>query len=220
MSKPPPRRVQNVVSAADRDALEKAYTFILPDTKSASSWQDRVVQRYHDGLHKEFALADLSRLGKVGLRWRTKQEVVNGRGEWSCGNKQCQNSSDLITLEIPFSYDEGGVAKKEMVKLTLCPSCRPLINNNKPSKTDSTRRYHDRIKEVDKVHNDRRNGSANNTRAKAENLEKSGKKRNRQSSDSSIKSLRECIERQNTKEKRKQKQRKPENDNSLEDDFS
>lgn len=40
-------------------------------------------------LFREYAVADLSRYkeGKVGLRWRTQQEVVNGAGQFECGAK-------------------------------------------------------------------------------------------------------------------------------------
>lgn len=40
-------------------------------------------------LFKEYAIADLSRYkeGRVGLRWRTQEEVVSGRGQFVCGAK-------------------------------------------------------------------------------------------------------------------------------------
>ena len=138
------RTVKNVVSAADHAALEEAYTFIPENNNSKeSTWKDRMVQRYHNGLYKEYALADLSasRPGQVGLRWRTKDEVVNGRGELSCGNKRCENtttSDELITLEVPFAYKEGGIIKKELVKLKLCPACKPLIfKRNYPERSSN-----------------------------------------------------------------------------------
>lgn len=136
-------RVRNVVSSADHAELEKAYTFVPPSSINSndalngnsrgggSTWQDRMVQKYHEGLYKEFALADLSRPGQLGLRWRTRQEVVDGRGERSCGNKICHNKNDLVTLEVPFSYEERGVAKKELVKLRLCPACRPMVDKSR-----------------------------------------------------------------------------------------
>jgi protein FRA10AC1 len=129
----PPKAMKNVVCSADHEALEEGYTFVPSVNKKPSSWQERMVRRYHEGLYKEFALADLSRPGKLGLRWRTQKEVVDGRGETSCGNKRCQNASDLITLEIPFSYHEEGISKKELVKLRLCPLCRPLVDNKSKS---------------------------------------------------------------------------------------
>lgn len=131
------RGLKNIVSSVDHALLEDQYEFI-PSDKKPTSWQDRMVQRYHDGLYKEFALADVSRPGKLGLRWRTKQEVIQGRGEKTCGNKKCKFSRDLITLEVPFSYTEGGVPKKELVKLRLCSQCKPLVES-KGSQTGGPR---------------------------------------------------------------------------------
>jgi protein FRA10AC1 len=125
MSSTQPKEVKNIVCPADHAVLQAEYTF-LPSEEAPASWQARMVQRYHSGLYKEFALADLSRPGQLGLRWRTKQEVVDGRGEMSCGNLQCRNSENLVTIEVPFSYTEKGVAKKELVKLRLCSTCQPL----------------------------------------------------------------------------------------------
>mmetsp|Transcript_35686 Transcript_35686/g.36164 ORF Transcript_35686/g.36164 Transcript_35686/m.36164 type:complete len:102 (+) Transcript_35686:67-372(+) len=53
---------------------------------------------------------------KQGLRWRTREEVFNGGGDRTCGNKRCRNNShdnnsSLVTLEVPFSYYERGVKK-------------------------------------------------------------------------------------------------------------
>lgn len=140
MSKSESKELKNVVSLADRKALEEGYTFV-PSEKKPTSWQERMILRYHDGLYKEYALADLSRAPLLGLRWRTRQEVVDGRGERSCGNKRCHNTSNLSTLEVPFKYVEGKVTKKELVKLRLCPSCKPLIS----SKSKTSERTPERI---------------------------------------------------------------------------
>jgi protein FRA10AC1 len=150
---PPSEKLKNVVSEADHEILKEHYTFVPPEEAKATLWQERMVQRYHDGLYKEFALADLSRPGQIGLRWRTQQEVLDGRGERTCGNKRCPhqdqqrtNSDDdlnnLSTLEVPFSYCEHGIAKKELVKLRLCQSCRPLVDTKKQmeeNRTEKTR---------------------------------------------------------------------------------
>mmetsp|Transcript_15805 Transcript_15805/g.17086 ORF Transcript_15805/g.17086 Transcript_15805/m.17086 type:complete len:94 (-) Transcript_15805:1590-1871(-) len=75
-----------------------------------------MVTKYHNHLFKEFVLADLSIPGRIGLRWRTREEVFNGGGDRTCGNKRCRNNShdnnsSLVTLEVPFSYYERGVKK-------------------------------------------------------------------------------------------------------------
>lgn len=128
--------MKNVVSAADRVALEDHYSFIPSESTSKNNtlkneWQERMVTKYHDHLFKEFALADLSIPGRIGLRWRTREEVLNGRGERTCGSKRCRNNSDdnnsLVTLEVPFSYYERGEKKVDLVKLKLCSTCKPSI---------------------------------------------------------------------------------------------
>lgn len=154
------RKVKNIVSAADHLAMNEHYSFLPPEPKTTrnkysnrladsnveggnspnrqlsgqSSWQERMVAKYHEHLYKEFALADLSVPGRIGLRWRTRQEVLSGRGDRTCGNKRCRNSSGvmdkLVTLEVPFSYEEHGERKKELVKLRLCVNCRPLLSHS------------------------------------------------------------------------------------------
>ena len=164
------RKIKNVVSAADHAAMHEHYSFLPPEsnTKSEkrsnrhgdgdgedngknfknrtgpgeSSWQERMVVKYHEHLFKEFALADLSVPGRIGLRWRTRDEVLSGRGERTCGNKRCKNNcydmENLVTLEVPFSYEEHGERKKELVKLKLCVNCRPLLTHSTANRTSST----------------------------------------------------------------------------------
>ena len=143
MSKPSSKSLKNVVNAADLATLQEEYTFV-PSEDKPSTWQERMVQTYHDGLYKEYALADLSRAPTLGLRWRTSKEVVDRKGEKSCGNKRCQETSGLVTLEVPFSYAEKGVAKKELVKLRLCPSCKPLVSTRASQNTKEGRRKESR----------------------------------------------------------------------------
>lgn len=143
MSKQSSKELKNVVSSADHETLKERYSFVPSEQQNPSSWQDRMVQRYHEGLYKEFALADFSRgPGRIGLRWRTHQDVIDGRGEISCGNKQCQKTEELVTLEVPFSYEERGVAKKELVKLRLCPSCKPFVRSKGNAEEGGTLKEH------------------------------------------------------------------------------
>ena len=108
---------------SDWEALRSHFQFVLPDEeeeqssssgarKYRSTWQDRMVQRYHSHLYKEYVLADLSRvleIGKVGLRWRTEDEVKSGRGFRSCGNLKCQstchNNPSTLSTEKKEAYD-------------------------------------------------------------------------------------------------------------------
>eukprot|EP00986_Skeletonema_menzelii_P010138 scaffold4803_cov148-Skeletonema_menzelii.AAC.3 len=108
---------------SDWEALRSHFQFVLPDKdedessssgarKYGSSWQERMVQHYHSHLYKEYVLADLSRvleIGKVGLRWRTEDEVKSGRGFRSCGNLKCQsachNNLPTSSTEKKEAYD-------------------------------------------------------------------------------------------------------------------
>lgn len=38
---------------------------------------------------------------KVGLRWRTEQEVVVGKGQFACGAKSCDERRALASYEVP-----------------------------------------------------------------------------------------------------------------------
>jgi protein FRA10AC1 len=87
---------------------------------------------------------------QFALRWRTEGEVLSGAGEETCGNTRCphhrahgsssatnrlrqgwptdadaeRESVPLVTLELPFSYVEGGESKFALVKVVLCDKCR------------------------------------------------------------------------------------------------
>jgi protein FRA10AC1 len=87
---PNKKRPLSIITEADRAALAEHYEFIPSENKDEkTSWQQRMVQHYHQHLYKEYALADFTRKPQLGLRWRTKTEVESGRGSVSCGNKHC-----------------------------------------------------------------------------------------------------------------------------------
>ena len=76
-----------------------------------------------------FAIADLSlhTSGKVGLRWRTEKEVIAGKGQFSCASKRCDSMDNLHSYEVPFVYNEQGVAKNELVKVRVCINCARML---------------------------------------------------------------------------------------------
>jgi protein FRA10AC1 len=51
------------------------------------------------------------------MRWRTEQEVVNGKGQFTCGNKICPENGGLRTWEVNFAYREHEEKKNALVKL-------------------------------------------------------------------------------------------------------
>jgi protein FRA10AC1 len=76
-------------------------------------------------------LADLRALAppRIGLRWRTRAEVISGRGQLSCGGRTCAERAALSTFELPFRWKELGEceARVALVKVRLCPRCAALL---------------------------------------------------------------------------------------------
>ncbi len=130
------RSITSIVSAADTAELERHYTFLPPSnnnnnhhhhnsntshahhSSSSLTWQQRMVQHYHQHLYKEFVIADFSRMMGppaqyhcIGLRWRSRQEVEQGKGETTCGNKHCpsfQNNNHDGHDKIPPPFSISG----------------------------------------------------------------------------------------------------------------
>jgi protein FRA10AC1 len=116
----------------DVDELLQAFEFLPSSSTTSSSSSSSsashgasLAKAYWESLHKEFALADLSRYaeGKVGLRWRTEAEVVGGKGQFLCGALGCDRATSLHSYETPFRYVERGVTKEALVKVRLCGPC-------------------------------------------------------------------------------------------------
>lgn len=66
---------------------------------------------------------------QIGLRWRTRAEVVSGRGHLSCGGRSCAERAALSTFELPFRWRELGetAPRAALVKVRLCPRCAALL---------------------------------------------------------------------------------------------
>ena len=134
---------------SDEELLREEYQFIRSSDSSSSSaaatkrsssssQQQKMramayAKKYEDKLFKEYAIADLSRVcesaeaqirrKQVGMRWRTAEEVLRGKGQSICGAKGCDSESELTNYEVNFQYLEHGEMKQALVKLVLCPSC-------------------------------------------------------------------------------------------------
>jgi len=52
------------------------------------------------------------------MRWRTEQELVVGRGQFTCGEKRCTEKENLKTWEVNFAYQEHGEKKNALIKLS------------------------------------------------------------------------------------------------------
>lgn len=114
----------------DADALAEGHRFLREPEDEDASWEARVAARYYAKLFREYAVADLSCAAqrRVGLRWRTKAEVLAGKGQFSCGVKACDAGAGLASYELLFDYREAGVSKQALVKLRCCPSCAELLH--------------------------------------------------------------------------------------------
>ncbi|POM65904.1 Hypothetical protein PHPALM_18312 [Phytophthora palmivora] len=116
-------------SQSDLAVLKQKFQFIRDDEADAEAgemdWQVRMSVRYYRQLFREYALADLSRYkeGKIGLRWRTEMEVIAGKGQFSCGNKRCDERTGLHSYELLFAYVEHGERKRCLVKVRACSVC-------------------------------------------------------------------------------------------------
>lgn len=117
-----------MLQSSDVSALQSEHQLVRDeeeDVKNSHDWKVRFARRYYDQLFKEYAIIDLSRYneGLVGLRWRTKEEVVDGKGDSICAAKRCTEVSRLSTFELPFGYVEKDENKAELVKVNLCREC-------------------------------------------------------------------------------------------------
>ncbi|KAG9104809.1 hypothetical protein FRC06_009279 [Ceratobasidium sp. 370] len=121
------------------DGLIQGHRFLRDDDEKELdelSAEERIAVKYYRGLFKEFALVDLKhyKSGKFALRWRVEDEVVEGYGQFTCGNTRCayhkeqeRRQPKLLTLELPFAYEEQGEAKQALVKVVLCERCKKKL---------------------------------------------------------------------------------------------
>ncbi|CAI5723050.1 unnamed protein product [Hyaloperonospora brassicae] len=125
------------MSQDDLNVLKSKFQFIRDDDADAeqgeTDWQIRMSVRYYQQLFREYALADLSRYaeGKIGLRWRTEAEVVAGKGQFICGNKRCDERTQLHSYELLFAYVEHGKRKRCFVKVRVCSTCAAKLFHKK-----------------------------------------------------------------------------------------
>lgn len=110
---------------ADVEALRRAHRFVSDGQQAPPGPGSALAAAYDARLYKELAVADLSlyRAGKLGLRWRTREEVWMGLGHTTCGGLGCGAAAGLAAFEVPFAYHEAGEHKLALVKLRLCGGC-------------------------------------------------------------------------------------------------
>ena len=135
------KRASSTTNGSDLAALQRHFQFLRDedaDNKRLGDWEMRMSVRYYRKLFREYALADLSRYeeAKIGLRWRTEMEVIAGKGQFSCGNKRCSETSGLHSYELLFAYVEQGEKKRCLVKVRVCEACAKKL-------------FHKRLKEIE-----------------------------------------------------------------------
>lgn len=65
-------------------------------------------------------------INKIGMRWRTEKEVIEGKGQFSCAEVHCavSNVHELCSFEVPFRYvNRQGKPVSTLVKVRLCSAC-------------------------------------------------------------------------------------------------
>lgn len=55
---------------------------------------------------------------QIALRWRIEKEVIEGKGQFICGNKKCTEKEGLKSWEVNFAYEEQGERKNTLIKLS------------------------------------------------------------------------------------------------------
>lgn len=105
---------------SDYEMLKQKYNFIHDVSKEKNS----VLQNYYNSICKKYVICDLSKYktGKIGLRWRTKNEIEKGQGHFTCASIGCLQNK-LNTYEFCFRYIEEGIQKETLVKVRVCMDC-------------------------------------------------------------------------------------------------
>jgi protein FRA10AC1 len=114
----------------DYSVLGEQHRFLWEEGDRVDTWEQKLAKSYYDRLFKEYAICDLSRYkeNKIALRWRVEKEVVDGKGQFVCGNKHCSKIKDLRSWEVNFNYLEHGERKQALVKVRLCEECSGKLN--------------------------------------------------------------------------------------------
>lgn len=115
----------------DIDVVRQHHRFLWDDVDEKTlTWEQALAKRYFDRLFKEYCICDLSRYkeSKVAMRWRTENEVRDGKGQFVCGSRKCGEAEMLRSWEVNFAYLEDGAKRNALVKVRLCPDCSYKLN--------------------------------------------------------------------------------------------
>ncbi|CAD2109744.1 conserved protein, unknown function [Plasmodium vinckei] len=159
----------------DYDILKKKYKFI----HDVSNEKNSLLQNYYSSICNKYVICDLSKYkeGKIGLRWRTEEEIVKGKGHIICSSKKCDNT-DLNTYEFLFQYVEEGIEKKTNVKVRACMDCAYKLHYRKIKKYLKKKKKKKKRKEKKIKHRtSSSNESSNSSSSFNDNRSKSNKRK-------------------------------------------
>lgn len=109
------------------------------------------------------------------MRWRTKEEVLAGKGQFSCANLSCGNHESTLDenpddpggevgdkeglqgFELMFEYVERGEEKSALVKVRVCDECTVKLRHIQGS--GALKERHKRLRHKDKSRSRHRSGS-------------------------------------------------------------
>jgi protein FRA10AC1 len=147
----------------DLDVIRENHRFLWEqEDESELTWGQRLAKRYCQKLFKEYCICDLSRYKEnaVAMRWRTEKEVVNGKGQFVCASRKCDEKELLRTWEVNFAYQEDGEKKNALVKVRLCPDCSYKLNYVHKKKEVTRRKEKKTRKRLKKKKRKRRDSSS------------------------------------------------------------
>ena len=109
---------------------------------------------------REYCVADLSAIRRgeagIGLRWRTRGDVLRGKGTKVCAAVDCEGTEGLKSFEVDFRYVERGVDKRALVKVRLCKDCIAAAGWLSSSPEDKRGHEHEHKRSHKKRHEHRR----------------------------------------------------------------
>lgn len=85
----------------------------------------RLAAKFEATLSHDIGIVDLSRasFGRVGMRWRTMDEVAAGKGDRICAAVHCSAGRPLVQLELPFGW-KSNASESSRVALIATVVCR------------------------------------------------------------------------------------------------
>ena len=115
---------------SDLDILASHHRLILDTSPPDLSYGAFLFRKYYDSLYKDTAIIEFGdyRRGQIGVRWRSKAEVLAGKGSSECANAKCSEKSRLSVYEVNFKYREAGETKSTLVKVRTCMLCSEKLN--------------------------------------------------------------------------------------------